>query len=681
MKFKLWLSAKIAVILQTAAWIITSALEKVLFGVGEHIYGKRRKNLSDCEDDGIIHRRRTVTNSDQKLRMVFPDTVFDVLYFGKQMSDNGPCVGYRPSKDAAYVYLSYEELLQRARDFGAGLLALGGRTENDCLVGLFAKTCLEWTVAEYGCLAYGMITAPLYESLGSDSCFQVVEFYEIEIMFCGGDTQVRALMGKGQFPTNLRTIITIEPLPDNRVIEIESLGVKVLTMAAVEELGRLNPRPIQPSKPDELATLILTSGTTGMAKGVMITHREMILCMKSLLSTLVPHRFTPDDAALGFLPLPHVFERMIEKIILIHGGRVGYISGDMTTLFKDARDVKPTFFPFVPRLMTRFYDQIQTDLSRSPWRFFLAKVALAFKKLEMQRGVFRNDSIWDRLIFKRFQNMLGGKVRAGVTGSAATDGEILNFARAVFGCYIFEVYGQSECCGPITCTPYGVVSTDHVGVPFFGVEVKLVDVPEMGYFAADGKGEVCARSDFTMDGYFKMPEKTAEAIDKDRWLHTGDIGMWLPNGNLKIFDRKKHIFKLSQGEYLAPERLESIFARSNLLINVFVDGDSKYPYCVGLIYPNYDALGGPKDKIPVDVVNKTIMEELQRVGKEAKLKSYEIPRKICILDEPFTEENGCVTGSQKTRREGVRTRYRDKIAALYKETDGKQSNGNGKIVS
>ncbi|XP_055355751.1 long-chain-fatty-acid--CoA ligase 1-like [Paramacrobiotus metropolitanus] len=664
-------------ILKSLIYIATNILEKWVYRLEAAILSRKKNNL--LEIDGQIRRRRSPSQVEEHLRMVFPENLYDVLLFGKQLSDNGPCIGYRPTKDAPYVYLSYDDAIQRATAFGSGLLELGGRTHGDFFVGIFAKTSLEWTVAEYGCLAYGMVTAPLYDSLGHETCLQMIEFYGIEMLLCDGDTQLKALLGdSGQFPVTLRTIITIESLPQERVDEIKQHGVDMFTMDQVEELGRANLRPVQPGQPDDMATLIFTSGTTGVAKGVMITHREFLENIRHLLQSFLPLRLGPDDCMLGFLPLAHIFERFVEKIIHLHGGRVGYISENVNkSLFQDARDVQPTVFVFVPRLMTRLYDQIQLDISGFLRKIVVAKLGLIIKRWDMQRGVSRTDSMWDRLLFKEYQKLLGGHIRIGMIGAAPTDGKILNFMRGVFGAYIFEVYGQTEATGVITTTTFGDMSTDHVGIPMSGVEMKLADVPELGYYAKDGKGEVCCRADFIMSGYFNMPEKTAETVDKEAWLHTGDIGMWLPNGNLKIFDRKKHIFKLSQGEYLAPDRLESIYLRSELIVNIFIDGNGQFPFCVALVYPNYDALDaaesdGCADPSDADIKQR-IIDELTRVAKEAQLRSYEIPKNIHLLDEPFSVENGCITPSQKTQRDSVRVRYRDQIAALYTAMERKNS--------
>jgi len=203
-----------------------------------------------------------------------------------------------------------------------------------------------------------------------------------------------------------------------------------------------------------------------------------------------------------------------------------------------------------------------------------------------------------------------------------------------------------------------------------------VDVPEMGYYAKNHCGEICSRSPFTMNGYYRMPDKTKETLDEEGWLHTGDIGMWTEEGKLKIFDRKKHIFKLSQGEYLAPERLEGVFGRSSLITNVFVDGDSKYPFPVALVYPNYEAFNvSPSQTTQVKYdgretshktyIREKIMEEFTRLAKDSKLKSYEIPKVVAILEEPFSVANNCLTPSQKTKRDVIRVLHRECLRKMY----------------
>ncbi|XP_055332466.1 long-chain-fatty-acid--CoA ligase 5-like [Paramacrobiotus metropolitanus] len=652
----------------TAIWIVVFVIEKLFHGIAGYF------TASPPTFHGFDqrHYQPDGEKAARKFLMEHPLNIFNVLSFGKFISDNGKCVGYRPAAKAPYIYLTYSELIERAQNFGAGLLQLGGQPNNDYLVGIFAPTCVEWTVAEYGCMAYGMVVAPLYDALGGEACFLVTDFCKLEIMICGGDAQVDALMHDGKFPPSLRTVITIhEYLSEHRKAKLEDFGVQLLSVVEVEELGRLNPRPLCLSKPDSLATLSFTSGTTGIPKGVTITHRQMLTGVMALAQGFLPLQFGPDDTLLGLFPLAHILEREMEKLIHLHGGKVGYISGDvLTNWFADAKDVAPTVFLLVPRLNSHLCTEIQSDLNKSLYRRTLANLGVAVKKVEMEHGIFRKDSIWDRLVFRKYQNMLGGKIRVGVTGAAATDGEILNYARAVLGCYIFEIYGQSETAGIAFSTPYGEMSAGHVGLPLPGVEARLEDVPELEYFARDGRGEVCMRVTFGSNGYYKMPEKTAELIDRDGWIHTGDVGEWQPNGYMKIIDRKKHIFKLNQGEYLAPERLESTFARSNFIQNIFIDGNSKYEFCIALIYPNYKELGAhtadPKSPESEVLVKALIKEELVRIGQETGMQPWEVPERIVMLPEPFSLANGCLTPSQKKRRDGIRLKFRDEIINAYR---------------
>merc|ERR1712178_282932 len=197
----------------------------------------------------------------------------------------------------------------------------------------------------------------------------------------------------------------------------------------------------------------------------------------------------------------------------------------------------------------------------------------------------------DKIVFKKVQTLLGGRVNMAITGAAPINPDILNTLRAAFGSHIIEGYGQTECSAALSATLPG----DHegtVGAPLVCNQVKLVDVPDMNYFAKDNKGEVCVRGANVMKGYFKNPEKTAETIDENGWLHTGDIGMWTEDGALKIIDRKKNIFKLAQGEYIAPEKIENIYIRSSAAMQVFVHGESLQAFLVVLVVPDPETFVG-----------------------------------------------------------------------------------------
>lgn len=215
----------------------------------------------------------------------------------------------------------------------------------------------------------------------------------------------------------------------------------------------------------------------------------------------------------------------------------------------------------------------------------LVNAAINSKTAKLRAGGGPKHAIYDKLVFKKMKAILGGNVRLMVTGSAPIAGDVLEFLKIAFCCELVEGYGMTETCAGSVCTKEGDPMSGIVGGPVQNVKIRLRDLPEMGYLSTNNppKGEVCFWGTSIMKGYFKNPEKTAEAVSEDGWLYSGDVGMVLPNGAIKIVDRAKNIFKLSQGEYIAPEKLENVYVQSNYVAQVWMYGDSLRDFVVGFI--------------------------------------------------------------------------------------------------
>ena len=296
---------------------------------------------------------------------------------------------------------------------------------------------------------------------------------------------------------------------------------------------------------------------------------------------------------------------------------------------------------------------------------------------------------YDRLIFNKIKKGLGfGHLRVLVSGSAPLSKTVMNFYRIMLGIPVLEGYGQTEnaACATIS-DPEDMMTAGHVGAPSPSTEIVLVDVPEMGYLHTDtdhkgqpcrGRGEIWVRGPTVFKGYYKSEEKTRETIDEEGWLHSGDIGLWTTQGQLQIIDRKKNIFKLSQGEYVAPEKIENVIIQSLLIGQAFVYGDSLQSALVAIIVPDEEPLRNilaskdpslAKDTFQAlcksDVVKSMIMDEIRKVSKKAGLHGFEIPKAIFLDSDAFTVENSLLTPTFKLKRQQARDKYEQQIEAMY----------------
>uniref|UniRef100_A0A8C7MWU6 Arachidonate--CoA ligase n=1 Tax=Oncorhynchus kisutch TaxID=8019 RepID=A0A8C7MWU6_ONCKI len=545
-----------------------------------------------------------------------------------RVSIDRPCLGSR-KPNQPYKWLSYREVAEKAECIGSALLHRGHSQTGDKHIGIFSQNRPEWTISELACYTYSLVCVPLYDTLGLEAIEYIIDQAAISTVICDLVDKVRLILDcvSGKEHT-LKTIVVMEDFDKELVARGQQSGIEILSLKDVE-----------PPTPDDLALICFTSGTTGV-------------CINSSFMSLL----------------------CISQLILVHGARIGYFQGDIRLLMDDLKTLQPTVFPVVPRLLNRMFDKVRYT-ANTPLKRWLLVFASRRKHAEMMNGVVRKDSLWDKLIFQKVQNSLGGRVRLMITGAAPVSPTVLTFLRAALGCQFYEGYGQTECTAGCTMSVPGDWTAGHVGAPLPCNYVKLADVTEMNYFAANGEGEVCVKGPNVFKGYLNDPEKTKEALDQDGWLHTGDIGKWLPNGILKIVDRKKHIFKLAQGEYIAPEKVENIYIRSDPVAQIFVHGDSLQACLVGIVVPDPDFLPGWAKKKGIEgsylemcaseELKNAILEDILRLGKEGGLKSFEQVRDISLHTEMFSVQNGLLTPTLKAKRTDLRSHFQEQIDLLY----------------
>ncbi|XP_018716866.2 long chain acyl-CoA synthetase 7, peroxisomal-like [Eucalyptus grandis] len=364
-----------------------------------------------------------------------------------------------------------------------------------------------------------------------------------------------------------------------------------------------------------------------------------------------------------------------------YGVAVGFYQGDNMKLMDDLAALRPTIFCSVPRLYNRIYAGITNAVKSSGMlKERLFRVAFNSKKHAILTG--RNPSpMWDTLVFNRIKEKLGGRVRFMVSGASPLSSDVADFLRVCFGCQVLEGYGMTETSCVISCMDEGDTLSGHVGSPNPACEIKLVDVPEMNYTSEDQpypRGEICVRGPIVFQGYYNDEVQTREVIDDDSWLHTGDIGLWLPGGRLKIIDRKKNIFKLAQGEYIAPEKIENVYSKCKFISQCFVYGDSLNSCLVAVVAVDLEVLKewAASQGIEYEALRQlcndqrareAVLAEMDDIGREAELQGFEYVKAVALVLEPFTEENGLLTPTFKIKRSQAKAHFAKVILDMYAE--------------
>ena len=429
-------------------------------------------------------------------------------------------------------------------------------------------------------------------------------------------------------------------------------------------------------KDTDLFTLIYTSGTTGKPKGVMLNHANVISQITTLKEKLP---IGTDDRAISFLPLCHVFERMIEYFYMFKGVSI-YYAQSLETLGDDLKEIQPTIMPTVPRLLEKVYDKILakgSELSGLKKKLFFWAVELGLKhEYNKANGVWYELQLRlaNKIIFNKWREAVGGRIRFIVSGASALQERIARIFTAA-QMPILEGYGLSET-SPVISVNMAHTKNAHygtVGTVIPGVELKLVHEEGM----REGEGEITIKGPNVMMGYYNKPEETKKVIDQDGWFHTGDIGRLVKGKYLKITDRKKEIFKTSGGKYIAPQVMENRFKESRLIEQIMVIGEGE-KHTAAFIMPAEDGLKFWCQKHNIifsnmkDVLSNTAV--LEKYSKEIEhynsfFSPYERIKKFELIAEPWSVDGGELTATMKLRRKNILLKYQHLSEKIYRENN------------
>ncbi|XP_077524274.1 long-chain-fatty-acid--CoA ligase 4-like [Amblyomma americanum] len=589
-----------------------------------------------------------------------------------------------------YEWITYEEVDRRIDVTARGLLSLGAKPRK--LLAIFAETRAEWFVTAQACLRTNVPLVTLYATMSNDAIVSAINQTEVTHLVTSADLLPKVLSNRDKMP--LLTHVVYMESADSKLPAPLPQGLEVIPFGDLVKRAKDYQHPLESSPtPDDVAIVMFTSGSTGVPKGVVQTHRNLIAVMNGFGAVSLPFNiWTCEDAHVAYLPLAHMFEFMSELIIFGVGARIGYSSPltltDKSTALApgcrgDVTLVQPTYMACVPLVAERLRKGI-CDAAASAGPFFKAffDYAVRYKTFWLDLGF--DTPLLNRLVFQKTRLLLGGKLHFIVFGSAPLSRHTRRFMRACFCCYVTEGYGLTESGGAGTLMDVEDVSEERVGAPLPGCYIRLVDWPEGDYRTSDKpnpRGEIVIGGTCVSRGYFKNDELTRESFREEgglRWSYTGDIGEIFPDGTLKIIDRKKDLVKLQHGEYVSLGRVEAVLKTCSLVDNVFAYGSSLHTYLVAVVVPNRDQLlkiawevgreqatATLKELCQDAEVAKVAMDRILAYARASDLQKTEVPQKVKLTAEEWLPDTGLVTATLKLCRKPLQSFYQRDIAALY----------------
>ena len=604
-----------------------------------------------------------------------------------------------PIFEKKYTYYTYNEVLNMCKTFAKNIHEL----KNELLykdsykgiefnlIGIFAKNCTEWVISDLGCQMDNITTATLYATMGQEAFKYICEQTKIKTIFVSPDLVEILCNVKKKYKLESLTKVILFDMTTNCDTEKELSKLKnagFMTFSFQKDFMKQNlnikDEDLQISTPDTIMTICYTSGTTGDPKGVMLSQRNLI----SVLETCIKSSAVPVDefaCHISFLPLAHIFERMIISGFIGFAGKIGFISGSVrTTLMEDMSLLQPTILCLVPRVMqtirTKIFDGFN---SLNGWKKQLAYKAYNTKLENYKKyGIFTH-VLYDMLIFKKIRNMFGGNLKTILCASAPMPKSLADDFKIFLSIPIIEGLGMTELSGSTFATNYHDYTNYTAGGVTSGAKLLIKSVKDLGYTIDDvidgvncPAGEICVKGPSVFVGYYKNDLENKKCFDESGYFHTGDVCRMFPNfGNgIKIVDRVKEIFKLSQGEYIIPAKLESVYAKSFLIGQIMVYGNSSMNNIIAIIMPDKkhcaDALNVSVNELVKNEENnklkEIIIKDLDKLAKEAGFNGLEKVKYVILTFEGFTVENSCMSPTMKIVRKKVELKFKNRIDELYK---------------
>lgn len=597
---------------------------------------------------------------------MMPTRLFDCINY---QLERYPKDDMLAAKDEGGIWRKYStgEVREIVDKLSAGLVHLNmgpndGSIEGRDKIAVISSNRPEWMFLDLAVQQIGAVLTPIYPTISVGELEFVLNDAQVKLVFVNNKEMYDKVQSIRDKTPSVKAIFTFDYVqPSLHWEEILAKGTEADTQTMIGIRNSINS--------EDLCTIIYTSGTTGTPKGVMLSHKNILSNVMNVEEVFRPIVSEKDAKALSFLPLNHIFERMVSYIYLFFGCSI-YYAENLEKIGDNLKEVQPTVFATVPRLLEKVYERIigkGYELTGIKRKLFFWAVELGNQyQVDKKQGWWYDMqlALANKLIFSKWREGLGGKVKAIVTGAAACQVRLLKVFTAG-KIVIMEGYGLTETSPVISVNRYDEKNRRFgtIGPVIKGVEVKLAE-----------DGEICCRGDNVMMGYYKQPEITAQVMSKDGWFHTGDIGVWVEDRFLKITDRKKEIFKTSGGKYVAPQPIENKMKESPFIEQMMVVGADR-KFAGALIVPNVTNLkdwcgknnvnaGASVDQVLRD---PKVLEQYKRIVEEynQQFNHVEQIKKFELLDSEWTIDGGELTPTLKLKRKVIMEKYKDAIERIY----------------